>query len=155
MYATGFSPRRMLYPLDVRGRSGVPLREQWGDDDARAYLGMTVPDFPNFFVLYGPNTNLGHGGSTIFHAEYQVGYLTGLLRRMIADRIASVEVRAEVCDAYNERVDAAHEQLVWTHPGMTTYYRNANGRIVTTTPWRLIDYWAMTRTPDLADFRTR
>ncbi|MDT7616688.1 MAG: 4-hydroxyacetophenone monooxygenase [Pseudonocardiales bacterium] len=153
VYATGFSPRRMLYPLTIRGRSGVPLREQWGEDDAYAYMGMTVPDFPNLFVLYGPNTNLGHGGSTIFHAECQVTFITGLLRRMITDRLATVEVRAEVCEAYNDRVDAAHEQMIWTHPGMTTYYRNARGRIVTTTPWRLIDYWAMTRTPDLDDFQ--
>ncbi len=154
VFATGFSPRRMLFPMDVRGRSGVPLREQWGDDDARAHLGMSVPDFPNFAVLYGPNTNLGHGGSTIFHTECQVGYVSGLLRRMITDRLATVEVRREVCDAYNDRVDAAHERMIWTHPGMTTYYRNAAGRVVTTTPWRLIDYWAMTRTPDLADFTT-
>ncbi|MHA6796278.1 flavin-containing monooxygenase [Pseudonocardia bannensis] len=151
--ATGFSSRRMLYPLDIRGRSGVPLREQWGDDDAWAHLGISIPDFPNLFLLYGPNTNLGHGGSSFFHAECQTGYITGLLRRMAEDGIAALEVRPEVCDAYNARVDAAHEQMIWTHPGMTTYYRNVAGRIVTTTPWRLIDYWAMTRTPDLADFR--
>ncbi len=150
--ATGFSPRRMLYPMDIRGRSGVSLREQWGDDDARAHLGVTVPDFPNLFLLYGPNTNLGHGGSAIFHAECQITYVSALLRRMATDAIGALEVRAEVCDAYNARVDAAHDQMIWTHPGMTTYYRNAAGRVVTTTPWRLIDYWAMTRTPDLADF---
>ncbi|WP_214366453.1 flavin-containing monooxygenase [Pseudonocardia sp. H11422] len=150
--ATGFSPRRMLYPMDIRGRSGVPLREQWGDDDARAHLGISVPDFPNFFLLYGPNTNLGHGGSAIFHAECQVNYISGLLRRMVERDIAALEVRAEVCDDYNARVDAAHEKMIWTHPGMSTYYRNAAGRVVTTTPWRLIDYWAMTRTPDLAEF---
>ncbi|MQA15219.1 MAG: SidA/IucD/PvdA family monooxygenase [Pseudonocardiaceae bacterium] len=150
--ATGFSTRRMLFPMDIRGRSGVPLREQWGDDDAQAYLGMTVPDFPNLLLLYGPNTNLGHGGSAIFHAECQANYIVGLLRRMAARDIAALEVRPEVCDDYNARVDAAHEQMIWTHPGMTTYYRNAAGRVVTTTPWRLIDYWAMTRTPDLDDY---
>jgi 4-hydroxyacetophenone monooxygenase len=152
VFATGFSPRRMLYPMDIRGRSGVPLREQWGEDDARAYLGITVPDFPNFLVMYGPNTNLGHGGSAIFHAECQVTYISELLTRMISEGIGTVEVRPEVCDAYNDRVDAAHQKMVWTHPGMTTYYRNAAGRVVTTTPWRLVDYWAMTRHPDMADF---
>lgn len=151
--ATGFSPRRMLWPLDLRGRSGVPLREQWGDDDARAHLGITVPDFPNLFLFYGPNTNSGHGGSLIFNIECQVQYVATLLRRMAEDGIASLEVRGEVCDDYNARVDAAHERMVWTHPGMTTYYRNAAGRVVTTTPWRLIDYWGLTRHPDLADFR--
>lgn len=153
--ATGFSARRMLHPMDIRGRSGVPLREQWGDDDAWAYLGISVPDFPNFFMLYGPNTNLGHGGSTIFHAECQTGYIAELLRRMATDDVRSMEVRPETCAEYNARVDAAHEQMIWTHPGMTTYYRNASGRIVTTTPWRLIDYWAMTREPDLDDYHVR
>ncbi len=66
--------------------------------------------------------------------------------------IAAVEVRREVCDAYNERLDAAHERMIWTHPGMTTYYRNATGRVVTTMPSRQIDYWAMTRRADLDDF---
>jgi 4-hydroxyacetophenone monooxygenase len=150
--ATGFSSRRMLFPMDVRGRSGVPLREQWGTDDARAHLGVAVPDFPNFFLVYGPNTNLGHGGSTFFHTEAQTGYVVGLLRELAAHK-EPLEVRQDVCDAYNARLDAAHEQMIWTHPGMTTYYRNAAGRVVTTTPWRLVDYWHMTRRPDTADFR--
>jgi 4-hydroxyacetophenone monooxygenase len=150
--ATGFSARRMLYPMHVVGRSGAPLREQWGEDDARAYLGITVPDFPNLFLMYGPHTNSGHGGSAIFNTECQAAYISAVLRRMADESIAAVEVRPDVCDAYNARLDAAHEQLIWTHPGMSTYYRNAAGRVVTTTPWRLIDYWEMTRTPDLADF---
>ncbi|MBC3192979.1 NAD(P)/FAD-dependent oxidoreductase [Pseudonocardia sp. C8] len=150
--ATGFQSRRMLYPMDVRGRSGRSLREIWGDDDAYAHLGISVPDFPNFFLLYGPNTNLGHGGSVIFHTECQVGYITRLLVRMIESGLDSVEVRADVCTAYNERVDEAHSRMIWTHPGMSTWYRNAAGRVVTNTPWRLIDYWYMTREPDLAEF---
>lgn len=150
--ATGFSARRMLHPMDIRGRSGVSLRERWGDDDARAHLGISIPDFPNFFVMYGPNTNPGHGGSELFHAECQTNYIVTLLRRMASDALAALEVRQEVCSDYNDRVDREHEQMVWTHPGMSTYYRNSVGRVVVTTPWRLIDYWAMTRTPDLEDF---
>lgn len=150
--ATGFSARRMLHPLHIVGRTGVPLRERWGDDDAWAYLGITVPDYPNLFLLYGPHTNSGHGGSHIFQAESQTNYVVGLLRRMVEDGISSVEVRADVCAEYNARLDAAHAKMVWTHPAMTTYYRNAAGRVVTTIPWRLIDYWAMTRTPDLTEF---
>lgn len=150
--ATGFTSRRMLYPMDIRGRSGVSLREQWGDDDARAYLGITVPDFPNFFLLYGPNTNLGHGGSTMFTAECQTNYILRVLAAMTAGNAAAVEVRKDVCDDYVAKVDAAHEKMIWTHPGMSTYYRNAAGRVVTNTPWRLVDYWAMTRTADLADY---
>jgi 4-hydroxyacetophenone monooxygenase len=150
--ATGFQSRRMLFPMDVRGRSGTPLRDLWGDDDAYAYLGMTIPDFPNFFVVYGPNTNLGHGGSVIFHTECQVGYITRLITEMLESDIASVEVRPDVCEDYNRRVDDAHSRMIWTHRGMSTWYRNAAGRVVTNTPWRLIDYWHMTRRPELKDF---
>ncbi len=66
VFATGFQAGRMLWPMDIRGRGGRSIREAWGDDDPRAYLGITVPGFPNMFVMYGPNTNLGHGGSAMF-----------------------------------------------------------------------------------------
>jgi 4-hydroxyacetophenone monooxygenase len=150
--ATGFSARKMLYPMHIVGRSGISLREQWGDDDARAYLGISVPDFPNFFLLYGPNTNLGHGGSVIFHAECQTNYIVRLLQAMTHRELASVEVRKDVCDDYIARVDAAHERMIWTHSGMSTWYRNESGRVVTNSPWRLIDYWTMTRAPTLDDY---
>lgn len=150
--ASGFQSRRMLFPMDIRSRSGTSLRDLWGDDDAFAYLGMTVPGYPNFFIIYGPNTNLGHGGSVIFHTECQVGYITRLLTTMIERGIRSLEVRPEVCEDYNRRVDQAHSEMIWTHPGMSTWYRNAAGRVVTNTPWRLIDYWRMTREPNLGDF---
>ena len=151
--ATGFQSRRVLFPMDIRGRTGESLRELWGDDDAYAHLGMTVPGFPNLFLIYGPNTNLGHGGSVIFHTECQVGYITRLIADMLTEDIATVEVREQVCADYNRRVDEAHATMIWTHPGMSTWYRNAAGRVVTNTPWRLIDYWAMTREPDLDDFQ--
>jgi 4-hydroxyacetophenone monooxygenase len=150
--ATGFQSKRMLWPMDVRGEGGRSLRELWGDDDARAYLGMTVPGFPNLFLLYGPNTNLGHGGSVIFHTECQVNYITRLLSTMIERDIATVECRREVFEEYNKRVDTAHERMIWTHRGMDTWYRNAKGRVVTNTPWRLLDYWRMTRRPNVEDF---
>ena len=113
---------------------------------------MTVPDFPNLFILYGPNTNLGHGGSLIFHTECQVGYITRMLTAIVEQHIAAVEVRPEVCADYNRRVDEAHAKMIWTHQGMSTWYRNAAGRVVTNTPWRLIEYWAMSRDPDLDEF---
>ena len=151
--ATGFQSRRMLHPMEIVGRSGRSLRSIWGDDDAYAHLGMTIPDFPNLFLLYGPNTNLGHGGSVLFHTECQVGYITRLLTTMVEQSLAAVEVRPDVCAAYNRAVDEAHARMIWTQPGISTWYRNAAGRVVTNTPWRLIDYWAMTHEPELADFQ--
>ncbi|MDF3072362.1 MAG: hapE 3 [Alphaproteobacteria bacterium] len=150
--ATGFQAGRMLWPMEIKGKSGRSLRDVWGEDDPRAYLGVTVPDFPNLFIMYGPNTNLGHGGSAIFHAECQIRYIMDLLHHMMADNLAAVEVRADVHDDYNARVDAAHERMVWTHGGMSNWYKNAKGRVIANSPWRLVDYWKMTSRADLRDY---
>ena len=154
LLATGFEPGKMLGPLVVRGRSGLPLSTLWAGDNPRAYLGISVPDYPNLFILTGPNTGLAHGGSLIFVSECQVRYVTGLLREMLERGLSSLEVQADAHDAYNQRVDAEHADLVWTHPGMRNWYRNAQGRVFSPMPWRLVDYWQMTRLPDLQPYRT-
>jgi 4-hydroxyacetophenone monooxygenase len=150
--ATGFHTTRPLARIDVRGREGMALADSWGDDDATAHLGITVPGFPNLFLMGGPNTGLGHGGSAIFQSECQARYISAFITRMAHDRIASVEVRRDVHDDYVRRVDHEHEQLIWTHPGMTNWYRNRHDRIVALMPWRLVDYWAMTHDPDLDEY---
>ncbi|MPY59054.1 NAD(P)/FAD-dependent oxidoreductase [Streptomyces spongiae] len=150
--ATGFESTRYLYPMRVRGRSGRLLSEVWGEHDARAYLGMTVPDFPNLFLLSGPNTGLGHGGSFFTIAEWQVRYVVEALGLLRATGSRTMECRADVCESYNEAVDAAHAKLVWVHPKMTNWYRNAAGRVVAASPWRIVDYFTMTRHVDPADF---
>ena len=137
--------------MDIRGRSGQPIREVWGEDDATAYLGITMPGFPNLFFTYGPNTN-PVGGSYIFIAECQVRYIVDLISQMTSAGIGAVDCRVDVHREYNRKVDAAHAKMVWSHPGMDTYYRNASGRVVTNMPWRVVDYWHMTRRPDLGDF---
>lgn len=153
VFATGFQAGRMLWPMDIKGRGGRTIREVWGDDNPRAYLGITVPEFPNLFVLFGPNTNLGHGGSAIFLAECQVRYSMKLLRAMIENRYREVECRQEVHDAYNARIDQELKTLVWSHPSVHTWYKNAQGRIITNQPWRLLDYWRFTHEPVLADYK--
>ena len=150
--ATGFETSRMIWPMAMIGRDGVTLRDLWGDNDAQAYLGITVPGFPNLFCLYGPNTNLGHGGSIIFVAECQVRYVMACLTLLLERGLTTLEVRAEVHEEYNRRLDEAHAGLIWTHRGMDTWYRNEHGRVVSILPWRLVDYWRLTREPDIADF---
>ncbi|TDC58592.1 NAD(P)/FAD-dependent oxidoreductase [Actinomadura sp. KC345] len=152
--ATGFESLKLVQTVEIRGRSGQTLRELWGDDDGWAYLGVTTPDFPNLFFLYGPGTSAGAGGSYIFLAECQVNYVVSLLDTMRSRGLAVAEVRREISDAYKTKLDAAHAKMVWTHPGVSNYYRNEKGRVVTNSPWRFIDYWQMTRSPDLADFET-
>ena len=150
--ATGFETTRLLWPMEVRGRNGQTIRELWGEDDSRAHLGITVPGFPNLFCLYGPNTNLGHGGSIVFVAECQVRYLLACLMRMLEGDIGAMECTQQAYDDYNERLDAEHAGMIWTHPGMDTWYRNKHGRVVSVMPWRLVDYWKMTREPNFDDY---
>lgn len=152
-YATGFDANRLIPGIDIRGRDGLSLDSVWGADDSRAYLGITVPGFPNLFCLYGPNTNSGHGGSIVLIAECQVRYVLGCLQRMREADIAALEVREDVYTRWNAYIDGLHEKLIWTHPGMDTWYRNRHGRVVSIMPFRLVDYWQFTREPNLEDFR--
>jgi 4-hydroxyacetophenone monooxygenase len=148
--ATGFHPNKYLWPMEITGRSGTRLQDLWGEDP-RAYLGITIPDFPNLFCMYGPNTN-PVVGSVIFMLECQVSYIAGSLRELLERGARSMECRRDVHDAYNERVDAEHEQLVWRHPRVHSYYNNSRGRVTTNAPWRLFDYWRMTRHPDMSEY---
>ncbi|BBF99374.1 MULTISPECIES: flavin-containing monooxygenase [Pseudonocardia] len=152
--STGFDAQHFLPGIDVRGRDGTALHDVWGEDDAVAHLGISVPGFPNLFLMYGPNTNAGAGGSFIFVAEAQTRYIVDLITTMTEDGIGAVEVTPEALDRWVTDVDRRHARMVWSHPGMTTYYRNSRGRVVTNSPYRVVDYWSMTRDADLADHRT-
>jgi 4-hydroxyacetophenone monooxygenase len=133
-------------------RSIISRKTVWANDNPTAYLGLTVPDFPNFFVMLGPNTGPAHGGSVIFQSECQSRYISACLVEMIEQGIAAIDVYPDAHDQYIRKVDAEHEQLIWTHPGMTTYYRNGQGRVFSAMPWRFVDYWEMTHDPDLRDY---
>ena len=150
--ATGFYADRFLAPMQIIGRGGADLREQWGDEPS-AYLGITIPGFPNLYCLYGPGTNLAHAGSIIFHSECQVRYVLGCLRQSI-ERGAPLACRTEAYETYTARLRAALARMVWSHRGVHNWYQNARGVVVTTSPWRLVDYWRWTREPDLADYES-
>ena len=94
VYATGFRANKMLWPMTISGRGGEILSERWGERPS-AYLGITVPGYPNFFCMYGPGTNLAHGGSLIFHSECQMRYITECLELLIADGHRSIEPRED------------------------------------------------------------
>jgi len=153
VFATGFDVVTFLSTIDVVGRSGQTLREAWKHDDAAAYLGLAVPDFPNFFVLYGPNTQTGHGGSLIGLVEAQMNHIARVLAQMIERQVEVVEVRPEIYADYNARVDAEHAELLWTHPRVHTYFKNSRGRVVVNSPFRVVDFCAMTAAADLDDYR--
>lgn len=152
--ATGFHAGHFLWPMQIAGRGGVRLEDRWeGGENPRAHLGITVPDFPNLFCLYGPNTN-PVVGSVIYMLECQMRYVMGCLAGMLENGWRALDCRKQAHDAYNARLDAEMERMVWRHPKVHSYYNNATGRVITNVPWTMYDYWKMTRTPDFADFRT-
>ena len=153
--ATGFEVTKMLAPMRITGRGGVDLHERWGRRPA-AHLGITVPGFPNLFLLYGPGTNLVHGGSLIFHSECQMRYISGCIAALARSGVKTMEVREEPCRTWHERSQAELAGLVWSQPSIKhSYFKNEAGEIHVLSPWRLVDYWAWTREPDISDFEMR
>ena len=150
--ATGFLARKMLWPMHVHGRDGQAIRDLWGDDNPRARLGIAVPGFPNMFMLYGPGTNLAHGGSAIYHTECQVRYIMQCLRELLETGAKTMECRREPHDAFNRLLDETHANMVWAHRGVGNWYKNKDGRVVTNSPFRLVDYRRMTEQLDRNDY---
>lgn len=153
--ATGFNAVNFLSSLEVVGRNAERLADRWAKTGAEAYLGVTIPGFPNLFVLAGPNTALGHGGSVVANLEIQVRYVMGLLKQVMRNAEGQrfeIEVRRDIHDDYNERVQSAHQKMIWSHRGMSNWYRNDQGKIVAPTPFRNDDYWHMLRATRLEDF---
>jgi 4-hydroxyacetophenone monooxygenase len=147
VYATGFQANRYLYPMHNVGRDGAVLREQWGDTPT-AYLGITVPNFPNFFCMYGPGSALAHGGSLIFQSECQMRYISACIDHLIAGGLRTMEPHQDEHDAYVARHRAEVKQLVWSHTSIKhSYFKNADGDVYTANPWRLVDYWNWTKAP--------
>lgn len=151
VFATGFQATRFLWPMTIAGAHGQTLQAAWRGDP-RAHLGITVPGFPNLFVLYGPNTNLAHGGSIIFHSECQSRYIAGCLRMLFEGGYAALDCKPAAYEASNARLDQAQARMAWAQPNVHNWYRSEAGRIASTSPYRLVDYWSMTRVPDPDDF---
>jgi len=140
VYGTGFYASDFLRTFRIHGRGGVELHDQW-DGDARAYLGMTAPNFPNFFAIYGPNTNIVVNGSIIFFSECSVRYIVGCLELLAETGAAALEVKPAVHDAFNNKVDAANATMAWGAPQVSSWYKNAKGRVSQNWPFPLVDYW--------------
>ncbi len=151
IYGTGFHASDFLSGIKVVGRGGVELHLRW-DGTARAYLGMTIPGFPNLFCLYGPNTNIVVNGSIIFFSECSVRYILGCLKLLLERGRAALECREEVHDAYVARIDQANERMAWGAPQVSSWYKNKQGRVTQNWPFPLVDYWTATLAPDPADF---
>ena len=149
--ATGFHTNQFLWPMDIIGKQGDTLESVWGDS-ANAYKGISVPDFPNLFCLYGPNTNIVHGGSIIYQTECQIHYVMQCLTEMIDKGIDAIDVRSDVNREYNEQVQEISRTLAWGHPNVESWYKNSDGRVINNSPFSLQQYWEVTHDVDLDDY---
>jgi cation diffusion facilitator CzcD-associated flavoprotein CzcO len=152
IFGTGFESHDFLAPLAIRGAGGRSLAEAWRDG-AEAYLGMTVSGFPNLFVLYGPNTNLGHN-SIVFMIECQVDYVLKCIDALRARGRASMDVRPGVMHAYNRDLQTRMRSTVW-EAGCSSWYKTASGKVVNNWPRFTFEYRRATSSPRLDDFDWR
>ncbi|MDD7966212.1 flavin-containing monooxygenase [Actinomycetospora lemnae] len=136
IWGTGFKSTDFMFPMEIVGRGGRTLQEEWSQG-AHAHLGMTVPGFPSLFVLYGPNTNTS-GGSIIVFLEAQVAYVRQALEETERRRAAALEVRRDVEQAFDERLQAEFEGTAWTQ--CDSWYRDESGRIVANWPRYMEEY---------------
>jgi 4-hydroxyacetophenone monooxygenase len=148
---TGFTASKFLVPMQVAGRNGTDLFEQW-QGDARAYMGIVVPNFPNFFMLYGPNTNIVVNGSIIYFSECEVQYIMGCLRMLLDSGTRAIDCRRDVHDAYNVKIDEANRKRAWGVGNVNTWYKNDLGRVSQNWPFNAIEYWQQTREPNPDDY---
>lgn len=150
IHATGFETTTFLAPLAIEGRRGQKLDFVWRNG-AEGYLGISVPGFPNFFMLYGPNTNLGHN-SIIFMIECQVNYVVRCLQELARRDVAFMEVRSDVTERFNADLQRKLAKTAWV-AGCASWYKNDAGKVVNNWSGFTTDYWLRTRRPRASDFQ--
>nr|MBO2511721.1 4-hydroxyacetophenone monooxygenase [Gammaproteobacteria bacterium] len=149
IYGTGFAATDFLAPMRIIGRHGRELNQVWREG-AEAYLGTSVSGFPNLFVLYGPNTNLGHN-SILYMLESQFSYVLGCLRALEEQGLRYLDVKPEVQQRFNQRLQQRIRHTVWEQ-GCTSWYKTADGKNTNNWPGFTIAYRQLTRQPELADY---
>ncbi|MCE2405883.1 MAG: NAD(P)/FAD-dependent oxidoreductase [Pseudomonadales bacterium] len=156
IYGTGFSASKILFPMRIYGRDGTELREMW-NEDPRAYLGVTMPNYPNFFCLYGPNTNIVVNGSIIFFSECEMHYVSKCLRHMLKHGYTAMDCKPNPFESYNEKIDESSLKMAWGASEVNAWYKNANGRVTQNWPGSLVEFWHQMRelNPDDYEFTLR
>jgi cation diffusion facilitator CzcD-associated flavoprotein CzcO len=148
VYGTGFAATEFLAPMSIKGVGGQDLHEVWAEG-GRAYYGLAVPGFPNMFVMYGPNTNLG-SGSIISMLEPQAAYVRQAVQLLDKSGPSYVAVKPAVEERFDSETQARIGDSVWTQ--CTSWYRNAAGRVTTNWPGTVTEYQRRTKRLDPADY---
>ncbi len=148
--ATGFQAAEACAPFEVRGAGGADLNETW-KGGAEAYLGTTVTGFPNFFMIIGPNTGLGHS-SMVFMIESQVAYVVDAIKTVRESQLKHVDVLPTVQAAYNVALQARLAKTIWNTGGCSSWYRTRDGKNTTLWPGFTFEFRRRTRKFDPASY---
>jgi cation diffusion facilitator CzcD-associated flavoprotein CzcO len=151
IYGTGFKVTDALKEQRIVGRNGVKIQEAWADG-IEAYHGVTIPGFPNFFMLLGPNTGLGHN-SVVFMIEVQIQHVMSCLRLLAEHRADTIEVLPGAMRRFNDRIHRRLRRAVWNEGGCRSWYLDEHGVNRTLWPGFTFEYWASTRLARPADYR--
>jgi cation diffusion facilitator CzcD-associated flavoprotein CzcO len=149
IYGTGFSPTEFLTPMQIAGMGGRTLTEAWRDG-AEAYYGMTVAGFPNFFIMYGPNTNTAT--SILFMLEGQFRYIVRAIRMLARMPGRTMNLREDVMRRFNDEIQAKLARTVLTDDNCHSYFRTASGKVTTNWPGYPVHYRWRTRRVRRADY---
>lgn len=150
IYGTGFQSTEFLTPMEVFGRDGQSLNDAW-KGGAEAYKGVAVSGFPNFFMLYGPNTNLGHN-SIILMVEYQSDYVVQCVDKIASDDVAAIDVTPSAMKAWNEQVQADLDKTVWAGD-CSSWYKTEGGKITNNWSGKTTDYGKAMRAPEWSAYQ--
>ena len=150
IWGTGFAATQFLAPMEIRGRNGESLHERW-KNGAEAYLGVAVTGFPNLFMMYGPNTNLG-AGSIIYMLERQNRYIVQCIRRLQERGLRYLDVRPEAQRAYNEELQQRNKRTTY-ESGCHSWYISAGGRNTNNWVGYMTEYGRRLRRPVLEDYK--
>lgn len=142
--ATGFKASDFLAPMKITGTGGRELHRDCWDGDCRAYLGISVPDFPNLFMTGGPNTAVVINGSAIFSSECQVEYSLRAIRYLLETGNKALDCKQAPFVDYNKWIDAGNLKRSWGSPRGNGWYKNKKGRASQTWPYGMLDYWNLT-----------
>ncbi len=151
IYGTGFHVIDAFDYLDIKGKHGVDLADQFREHGVETYLGMTVNGFPNLYFMLGPNTALGHN-SVVFMIEQQTKFIIKMLDEMDKRGAVAVEPTKEAQAAFNVEIQRLVEKGIWTQGGCTSWYLDSHGKNRTIWPKFTFQYWWETRKVDAPDF---
>jgi 4-hydroxyacetophenone monooxygenase len=147
VYATGFRANDFLWPLEIRGRHGRRVEDLWQKDGPRAYLGAMLPGFPNFFMIYGPNTNNFGGLQIVDFEEMVVRFALECVGGLITQKKRTVDVTDDGYWRYNAELDRCESRMLYSDPRVNTYYRNQHGRSAVNNPIDIRRIWSWTCDP--------